>query len=149
MSERVRIDVKAPPLPVEDMILDEEIFPYFVEEAEDIITQNHTALHLLEKDMSQRSILDDIRRGFHTLKSAARSIGLMKFGHAAYHAELLCQKAFSSNQSMDRQLFHVLVFTNATLEECLRAHTQRIPIEDAIYASIHVEINRYRQKTDI
>ncbi|MDK3161849.1 Hpt domain-containing protein [Kamptonema cortianum] len=149
MTERIRIDVNAPSQPLEDKILDEELFPYFIEEAEEIMAKMKGDLKSLRGDTTNDAVIDDLRRGFHTLKSAARSIGLMRFGHAAYHAEILCKSAAEDKTLCGEEFLHVLVFTASCLEEFLSAHANRIPFDENMYASIHKQMNLFRQKKNL
>lgn len=86
-SDEVPSTVLAEDLPY-DACTDEELGPFFFEEAKEVIAQTiRTGLEKLRMDLKDEGALKEIRRGFHTLKGSARMVELNNLGMVGQYAE--------------------------------------------------------------
>ncbi|PTY06059.1 hypothetical protein DB346_01450 [Verrucomicrobia bacterium LW23] len=63
--------------------VDTELFPFFVEEAQEIIKTIETALHTWHSNKGDVGSIRTLRRSFHTLKGAGNSIGHFRIGRVS------------------------------------------------------------------
>lgn len=67
--------------------LDEDLFPIFQEEAEELMPKLGSALRDWVADPNQRSARDEVLRVLHTLKGSARLAGAMRMGEMSHLME--------------------------------------------------------------
>ncbi|HSI84409.1 MAG TPA: Hpt domain-containing protein, partial [Candidatus Methylacidiphilales bacterium] len=63
--------------------VDTELFPFFVEEAQETIKAIESALHAWHSNKADTGAIRTLRRSFHTLKGASNSIGHFRIGRVA------------------------------------------------------------------
>ena len=77
--------------------LDEDLFPIFAEEAEELMPKLGTALRDWVADPNQRSARDEVLRVLHTIKGSARLAGAMRLGEMSHLLESSIEQIGSDN----------------------------------------------------
>ena len=73
--------------PVERLAVDPELVQIFQYEAAEILDASDAILQQLRADPDNTGLLNDLRRGMHTLKGSSRMTGIMVVGDLAHAAE--------------------------------------------------------------
>ncbi len=81
------LEAAAPVAAAETAELDSELLDIFLEEAQEVVTQGHSAIATLRENSADMAELTTLRRSFHTLKGSSRMVGLNEFGQAAWAME--------------------------------------------------------------
>jgi chemosensory pili system protein ChpA (sensor histidine kinase/response regulator) len=76
-----------------------EFYGVFIDEAREVLLSIRNTLNALEYTPEQFDLLNDIRRGFHTLKGSSRMVGFAAFGNAAWHAERVIASFVSEHRA--------------------------------------------------
>ncbi|HEX2009836.1 MAG TPA: Hpt domain-containing protein [Roseateles sp.] len=92
------------PAPAAAPVLDEDMLPIFMEEAEEVIATARAALAELEAAPQDAEQLTTVRRAFHTLKGSSRMVGLMAFGEGAWACEQLYNDRIGQQAGADPAL---------------------------------------------
>lgn len=74
---------------VSDSSADAELLDIYLTEADEVLEAIATCVQNLRVDASDKQVLTDMRRGFHTLKGSGRTVGLMALGDVAWSIEQL------------------------------------------------------------
>lgn len=93
---------------VEDNILDEDIQFIYVEEAQEVI---ETLIPLYDKwqfNTANTDLLQDIRRGFHTLKGSGRIVGANQLGELAWSIENLLNQVLEQRIAVTDNIVRLL-----------------------------------------
>ena len=67
--------------------MDNEYIEFFIEDTEEYITALSDTLFALEKDISNKSLINNIFRVAHTLKSSAAAMGFEELSEVSHKAE--------------------------------------------------------------
>lgn len=78
---------KAEQLPADTQDADEDIKEIFIEEAEEVLAEITPLYHTWQQNPETLTTLQDIRRGFHTLKGSGRMVGAYHTGELAWAIE--------------------------------------------------------------
>ncbi|MFZ4791489.1 MAG: Hpt domain-containing protein [Candidatus Competibacteraceae bacterium] len=73
--------------PAERLVVDPELVQVFQYEAAEILDASDAILQQLRTDPDNTGLLNDLRRGMHTLKGSSRMTGIMVVGDLAHAAE--------------------------------------------------------------
>ena len=120
----------APPAAAPLVVADPELLEAFVEEAGDILDAADTTLQQWRSDDHDPKLLNNLRRGMHTLKGGARLTGLPSVGDLAHAAEnvlegLAKQEAAADNQHDQDLLQQALDRLNLMLEQVRQGQEPR------------------------
>jgi chemosensory pili system protein ChpA (sensor histidine kinase/response regulator) len=96
------------------VMIDDEVQEIFLQEAEEVLASIAQSIQALRINITDSKVLDDLRRGFHTLKGSGRMVGLAGLGELAWMAEGLLNQVIDQTVTLDVQ---VVNFTeNASVE---------------------------------
>ena len=88
----------------------------FKQEAKMHIQELNKGLLELENSPQQETVIQEIRRRAHTLKGAARMMGLMEVSSIAHTMEGLLENAVTDSSELNEGLFDKLAAMNARWE---------------------------------
>jgi len=97
LEEIAPIEEDVEPLPVtsgiqvEEEEIDEELISIFLDEADEILRNNEALIQGWMSDLNDRSIMDELQRGLHTLKGGARMANLLPIANLAHGIESLLE----------------------------------------------------------
>ena len=86
----------------------DRIIGIFIEESTEIIQQLETELMTLEESPWDKSILNEIFRGVHTLKGNANSFGFTKLGGFVHYFEDLLDFYRNPNNQLDKDTIQLV-----------------------------------------
>ncbi|CAG0962330.1 type IV pili sensor histidine kinase and response regulator,chpA; chemosensory pili system protein ChpA (sensor histidine kinase/response regulator) [Methylophilaceae bacterium] len=81
------VPAKASEAPVADQSIDPELLGIFVTEAEEVLAAVAQSMQALHVNPTDHEALVIVRRGYHTLKGSARTVGLADLGEIAWIVE--------------------------------------------------------------
>ena len=87
----------------------EEILQDFLNESQEIIEQLDKSLILLEKESTNRSLLDQIFRNWHTLKSNTAFLGFSNISNIAHASEDVLKEICQGNIILSSNILEVLL----------------------------------------
>lgn len=103
--------------------LDEDILPELLEafqqEAEDHLRNISLQLTELHNNENDKNILQNIRRGVHTLKGAAGTIGVQDIARLSHMMEDILDQLYDDRRSMDSDTMDLLCESTDILEDML------------------------------
>jgi chemosensory pili system protein ChpA (sensor histidine kinase/response regulator) len=111
--------------------VDPDLFAIFTEEAREVFAQQDVAFLRLKASATDRDALVIMRRGFHTLKGAARMMGLTVFGEMAWAVEDVLNAWLAQERVATPALLQCLSDGQAVLSEGLACMEQGRPLPDA------------------
>lgn len=82
-----------------DRALDPELQDIFLTEAEEVLAGLAQNLQALRVNATDSEAMNEVRRGYHTLKGSGRTVGLLAMGEVAWSVESLL------NQMLERKVF--------------------------------------------
>ncbi|HQS43747.1 MAG: chemotaxis protein CheA [Methylotenera sp. 24-45-7] len=82
-----------------DRALDPELQDIFLTEAEEVLAGLAQNLQALRVNATDSEAINEVRRGYHTLKGSGRTVGLLAMGEVAWSVESLL------NQMLERKVF--------------------------------------------
>lgn len=82
-----------------DRALDPELQDIFLTEAEEVLAGLAQNLQALRVNATDSEAINEVRRGYHTLKGSGRTVGLLAVGEVAWSVESLL------NQMLERKVF--------------------------------------------
>ncbi len=88
--------------------IDTDMQDIFVEEFDGVDAQLRAALQAWSKDPAQHKPLEDIRRGFHTLKGSGRMVGAKELGEFAWRIENMLNRVLESKVEQSPQAIEVV-----------------------------------------
>jgi chemosensory pili system protein ChpA (sensor histidine kinase/response regulator) len=89
---------------VEEEEVDEELISIFLDEAEEILRNNEALIQGWTSDLNDRSIMEELQRGLHTLKGGARMANLVPIANLAHSIESLLESIFDGTAISSPQL---------------------------------------------
>lgn len=92
-----------------DDILDDEIIEIFVEEAEEVIEELDIALPRWQEDHSDREVVGEIRRAYHTLKGSGRMVKATEIAELARNVENMLTKALDGGVAISGAMIDVVI----------------------------------------
>ncbi len=105
-SQSTQSHMSAPP--AQELAFEQEITGVFIEEARELLSDIEHVLQALETKPHNQTLLQDIRRGFHTLKGSARMVGFQAFGDAAWHVEQTINTALAKAAPASMDLIQLM-----------------------------------------
>ncbi len=106
-----------------DFELDEDILPELLEafnlEAEDHLRNISLQLTELSNNENDKNVLQDIRRGVHTLKGAAGTIGVKSISTLSHMMEDVLDQLYDDRRTMDSSTMDLLCESSDALEDML------------------------------
>ena len=110
--------------------VDEDIKEIFVEEAGEILTQIIPTFVLWQKDHTQKELLVEIRRGFHSLKGSGRMVGALELGELAWSVENMLNRVLDDSIAISDAmcvLIHDILADFGHLVELFKANVKQYP----------------------
>lgn len=86
-----------------------EFLEIFTEEAKDILTSLNTDIIRLREDINNKEILHEIERNIHTLKGAAKMVGLIQVSDIAHKIEDLTSKVRKDEVKIDDDIIDIIL----------------------------------------
>jgi len=104
-----------------DDILDDEIIEIFVEEAEEVIAELDTNLPLWQENPSDREVVGEIRRAYHTIKGSGRMVKAMEIADIAMRVEQMLTKALDGGVAISNAMIDVVTNTRNVIPALVTA----------------------------
>jgi chemosensory pili system protein ChpA (sensor histidine kinase/response regulator) len=111
-----------------DNEVDDEIIEIFVEEAGEVLESLDDMLPRWRADLSDRSLLTDIRRSYHTLKGSGRMAKAMELADIAWKVEQALNKALEGSLEVTPTLVDMVTQTRNEFPPLLDCLSQRKPL---------------------
>ncbi|WP_455375724.1 Hpt domain-containing protein [Kaarinaea lacus] len=89
---------------VEEEEVDEELISIFLDEAEEILRNNEALIQGWSSDLNDRSIMEELQRGLHTLKGGARMANQIPIANLSHSIESLLESIFDGTAISSPQL---------------------------------------------
>jgi chemosensory pili system protein ChpA (sensor histidine kinase/response regulator) len=89
----------------------------FVEEFDSVIAQLRQQLPVWLENNQDSKAMEELRRGFHTLKGSGRMIGAMEIGDFSWHFEELLTKLIENKISYKDSVAHAVRLATGALDE--------------------------------
>ena len=128
------IEPAAPPPPVVEVEIDEDIIQVFIDEAREVIQVLEDCLIRWNADPGDRDALITLRRSFHTLKGSGRLVGAVDVGEYAWAVENLLNRVIEGICPVTRGVLEFVTEANERLPELIDALNAREP------SSLDVEV---------
>ncbi|CAG0941155.1 two-component system, chemotaxis family, sensor histidine kinase and response regulator PixL [Anaerolineae bacterium] len=96
-----------------------ELVEAFTTEAEDHLRQIDTSLTELEKQPGDRTLVQNIRRGVHTLKGAAGAVGFRAVSQLAHRLEDLLDQLYEGGMTLTADMLQLLFASLDGLEDLI------------------------------
>jgi len=122
-----------------DDILDDEIIEIFVEEAEEVIAELDVNLPRWQDDPSNREVVGEIRRAYHTIKGSGRMVKAMEIADVALRVEQMLTKALDGGVAISSAMIEVVGNTRNVLPALVDAFRNHQAIS---IAGINLELLR-------
>jgi chemosensory pili system protein ChpA (sensor histidine kinase/response regulator) len=120
-----------------DEVFDDELSPELLEafymEAEDHLRNIHLALASLNKDPDQQDLLQVVRRGVHTLKGAAATVGLSAMAELTHRMEDVLDLLYDGYMAFDSDIMALLFSSSDTLEDMLKDDADSEAIQQLLH----------------
>ncbi len=104
----------------------DRIMQIFIEESSEIIQQLEKDLMLLEEKPSEKSIINEIFRGVHTLKGNANSFGFTKLGTFVHYFEDLLDFYRNPNHDLDKAIIQLIFDSYDIIKEVFEIEKEEI-----------------------
>lgn len=104
---------------------DPEVIEIFVEEAAEVCEQMQRQLPAWQAALADFDVLQDIRRGFHTLKGSGRMVGANDLGELAWSIENMLNRVLDGGQVASEQHFKLVQGGFELLPDLVSAFEQR------------------------
>ncbi|MDX1554907.1 MAG: Hpt domain-containing protein, partial [Xanthomonadales bacterium] len=95
--------------------LDSGMQDIFIEEFDSVDAELREAFQAWTEDPAQRKPLEDIRRGFHTLKGSGRMVGARELGEFAWRIENMLNRVLENKVELSPQVSEVIRMSIAAL----------------------------------
>ncbi|CBL44163.1 hypothetical protein HDN1F_05800 [gamma proteobacterium HdN1] len=105
--------------------IDEEIVDIFVEEATEVLETLATDVPAWKEDSSNRTLLTDIRRAFHTLKGSGRMAKALQVAEVAWQVEQALNRALDGSLSVSPSLIEMVAKARAAIVPMIQALGER------------------------
>jgi chemosensory pili system protein ChpA (sensor histidine kinase/response regulator) len=93
---------------------------FFVEVNEHLQNITHS-LSTLDKNPKDKNLLQEVRRGVHTIKGAAGMVGLQAVSHLSHRMEDLLDKLYDGEMELSPDIMNLLFMTSDTLDDIVSA----------------------------
>lgn len=126
-----------------DNEVDDEIVEIFVEEAGEVLEGLDNLLPRWRADLSDRSVLTDIRRSYHTLKGSGRMAKAMELAEIAWKVEQALNKALDGSLEVTPTLVDMVTMARNEFPPLLDCLSQRKPLAlpEGYLAQVHSRID--------
>jgi chemotaxis protein histidine kinase CheA len=126
-----------------DNEVDDEIVEIFVEEAGEVLEGLDSMLPRWRADLSDRSLLTDIRRSYHTLKGSGRMAKAMELADIAWKVEQALNKALDGSLEVTPSLVDMVTMARNEFPPLLDCLSQRKPIAlpEGYLSQVHARID--------
>lgn len=106
---------------------DPEVIEIFVEEAADVAETLEQSLPVWQQNLADLDVLQDIRRGFHTLKGSGRMVGASDLGEMAWAVENMLNRVLDGGQSCSQAHYQLVNDAFVLLPDLVEAFEQQQP----------------------
>lgn len=126
----------------------DRIIGIFIEESTEIIQQLETELIILEESPWDKSILNEIFRGVHTLKGNANSFGFVRLGEFVHYFEDYLDNFRKQTETLNDYEADLLIRGFDIVKEVFQAEESGNPQNPDEYSEVLAEIKKYLNKED-
>jgi two-component system, chemotaxis family, sensor kinase CheA len=118
----------------------DRIIGIFIEESTEIIQQLETELMILEESPWDKSIINEIFRGVHTLKGNANSFGFTKLGGFVHYFEDLLDFYRNPNNQLNKKIIQLIFDAYDVIKEVFELERDKIDKYPKEYENILKQI---------
>lgn len=111
----------------DDFSMDEDIREIFIEESEEVLETLQEYMPQWQADLTELTILKEIRRGFHTLKGSGRMVGANQTGEMAWAVENLLNRVLEERIPTSQDLFDLVAETQQVIPVLVHDYAQKQP----------------------
>ena len=112
-AEKIQVQTSIPAMPD----IDPAMLGIFVEEFDSVIDQLRQQLPAWLENNQDSKAMEELRRGFHTLKGSGRMIGAMEIGDFSWHFEELLTKLIENKISYKTSVAQAVRLATGALDE--------------------------------
>src|SRR5581483_5534927 len=103
----------APPVPAPTAApvgegIDPEIRDIFIEEAGEVLVELERQLPSFRRELANRAVLGEVRRGFHTLKGSGRMVGALRIGEFGWAIENMLNRCLEGALAVRAPVLHAV-----------------------------------------
>jgi len=124
----------------------DRVVAIFIEESTEIIQQLETELMSLEESMWDKSIINEIFRGVHTLKGNANSFGFTKLGGFVHYFEDLLDYYRDSNHQLNENIMDIIFNSYDIIKEVFEYEKEGIDKYPQEYEKV---LQKIKQSLDV
>lgn len=125
------------------MTKQDRVMQIFLSECKEIIETLETKILILEDNPSDKTMIDDIFRGIHTLKGNANSFGFIRLGGFVHYFEDYLDSFRKSQKSLAKEEADLLIRGFDIVKEVFYCEENQIEENPAEYDSVLEEIKSY------
>ncbi len=128
--------------------IDPEILEIFIEEVQEVLEEVITEFNIWKNNEAELNSLNNLVRGFHTLKGSGRLVGATVIGELGWHFENALRHIVDGKFSPTKELFSLLEQVPAILPNILEQFKNDQQPSDDILAYISKVENLLNKKTE-
>lgn len=130
------------------MTKQDKVMQIFLSECKEIIESLETKILILEDNPNDKTMIDDIFRGVHTLKGNANSFGFVRLGEFVHYFEDYLDNFRKQTETLNDYEADLLIRGFDIVKEVFQAEESGNPQNPDEYSEVLAEIKKYLNKED-